>query len=160
MTLSQIKHYLSDRDTIAIHLPDGSAVPGHFHVTEVGEVTKNFIDCGGTRRQERVANFQLWSATDYDHRLAPGKLVSIIEMAEKQLGLGDREIEVEYQGADTIAKYGLEAGPAGLQLTGKQTDCLARDLCVLPALKQKLSLKNLVGAGAAEACCSPGGGCC
>jgi hypothetical protein len=39
-------------------------VPEHFHVTEVGVVTKDFIDCGGTVRHEKVANFQLWDAND------------------------------------------------------------------------------------------------
>jgi len=33
-------------------LPDGAKVPAHFHVTEVGYVTKDFFDCGGTRRRD------------------------------------------------------------------------------------------------------------
>ena len=48
-------------------------VPSHFHVTEVGKITKHFIDCGGTVRNEEVVNFQLWQADDYDHRLHPEK---------------------------------------------------------------------------------------
>ncbi|MEI7863404.1 MAG: DUF6428 family protein, partial [Planctomycetota bacterium] len=31
-------------------LPDKSFVPAHFHITEVGRVQKDFIDCGGTVR--------------------------------------------------------------------------------------------------------------
>ena len=28
-------------------LPDGDQIPAHYHITEVGHVTKRFIDCGG-----------------------------------------------------------------------------------------------------------------
>ncbi|MGB3799834.1 MAG: DUF6428 family protein [Lewinella sp.] len=157
MRLSELKTYLSAIDRFTISLPDGSEVPGHFHVTEVGEVTKNFIDCGGTVRRERVASLQLWSADDYDHRLAPGKLIQIVKIAEDQLGLGDLEIEVEYQGKQTIQKFGLEAGTTGLQLTSKLTDCLAKDACGIPS-KPKVSLTAFTAKPAGS--CTPGTGCC
>lgn len=156
MKLSQVKHYLADRETLLITLPDGTSVPAHFHVTEVGEVSKTFIDCGGKLRRERVACFQLWNADDYDHRLHPGKLVSIIELAEKQLGLADLDIEVEYQGTDSIVKFGLEAGPKGLMLTGKTTACLALEACGVPE-KKAVDLSSMVATGGG---CAPGSGCC
>ena len=59
MKLSQIKNELKSLSTIAFQLPNGELVPNHFHVTEVGKVTKHFIDCGGMVRNEEVANFQL-----------------------------------------------------------------------------------------------------
>lgn len=31
-------------------LPDGGLIHACFHITEVGHVTKRFVDCGGTRR--------------------------------------------------------------------------------------------------------------
>jgi len=95
MKLSQIKQQLTQLDRIVFQLPDGDLVPSHFHVTEVGKITKRFIDCGGTVRNEEVANFQLWNADDYDHRLHPEKLLNIIELSEKFLGIEDLEIEVE-----------------------------------------------------------------
>jgi hypothetical protein len=155
MLLSEIKTFLASTETLFINLPDGTPVPAHFHVTEVGEVSKTFVDCGGTLRRERVANFQLWNADDYDHRLHPGKLVSIIEMAEQQLGLADLDIEVEYQGEDSIVKYGLEVGNGQLHLTGKTTACLAPDACGVPE-KKSVDLSALVSSGV----CTPGGGCC
>src|SRR5690554_3949548 len=128
MKLSQIKEQLTQLDQIAFVLPNGDLVPPHFHVTEVGKVTKHFIDCGGTVRIEEVANFQLFNADDYDHRLHPEKLLKIIDLSEKILGLEDLEIEVEYQ-ADTIGKYGLDYDGSNFVLTSKQTDCLAKDKC-------------------------------
>ena len=106
MRLSEIKTVLENQSNIAFELPNGDLVPSHFHVTEVGKITKHFIDCGGTVRNEEVANFQLWNANDYDHRLHPDKLLKIIHLSEKVLDLGDLEIEVEYQ-AETIGKFGL-----------------------------------------------------
>ena len=50
MTLTEIKSILKNLDTISLKLPDGSLVPSHFHVTEVGKSSKHFIDCGGTLR--------------------------------------------------------------------------------------------------------------
>src|SRR5690606_36651355 len=121
---SEIKTHLEHLEKIAFQLPDGSLVPRHFHVTEVGKVTKHFIDCGGTVRNEEVASFQLWDSFDYDHRLHPEKLIHIIELSEKILGLGDLEIEVEYQG-ETINKFSLDFDGKDFLLTTTHTDCLA-----------------------------------
>jgi hypothetical protein len=159
MRLSELKSYLVGQETIAIALPSGEEVPAHFHVTEVGESTKHFIDCGGTMRHEKKVNLQLWSANDYDHRLHPEKLVDILSLAETKLGLGDLDIEVEYQGADAIVKYGLAVDGDRLQLTGTQTDCLARADCGIPAASKKVSLSAFI-AGQQEEECTPGGGCC
>ena len=156
MLLSEIKTFLASTETMPINLPDGTRVPAHFHVTEVGKVTKSFIDCGGTLREESVANFQLWSSFDYNHRLHPGKLVSIIELAEDKLGLGDMEIEVEYQGEDSIVKYGIEARNGELYLAGKETACLALEDCGLPG---KVAAK-ITSIANSSGCCTPGGGCC
>ena len=62
MKLSEVKSILRSQAQIAFQLPNGELVPRHFHVTEVGKVTKHFIDCGGTVRHQEVANFQLWNA--------------------------------------------------------------------------------------------------
>lgn len=155
MTLSEIKSKLNQLETIAFQLPNGDLVPNHFHVTEVGKISKHFIDCGETVRQEEVANFQLWNADDYDHRLHPEKLLNIIELSEKVLNIGDLDIEVEYQG-DTIGKFGLDFDGINFLLTSKQTDCLAKDNCGIPSAKPKVKLANL----SAESCCTPESGCC
>ncbi len=157
MNLSAIKNLLTQVETVDFQLPDGSFVPEHFHVTEVGQITKHFIDCGGTVRSEKVVNFQLWNANDTNHRLKPQKLLNIIALSEKVLGIDDAEIEVEYQ-SDTIGKYGLEFSGNSFVLTTKQTACLASDSCGIPAEKQKLQLSEL--SKPAAACCAPGGGCC
>lgn len=153
MKLSEVKSILKRVSEIGFHLPDGSIVPSHFHVTEVGKITKDFIDCGGTLRSEKVVNFQLWNADDYDHRLHPEKLLSIIELSEKVLKIEDLEVEVEYQG-ETIGKFGLDFDGHVFQLIIKETDCLARAACAIPEDSAQASVPN------PNPSCVPGGGCC
>lgn len=158
MKLSQIKNELQRLSTITFQLPNGDLVPSHFHVTEVGKVTKNFIDCGGTVRTEEVANFQLWEANDYDHRLHPEKLVNIIELSEKILHIPDLEIEVEYQMATTIGKFSLDFDGTIFQLKSKLTDCLAKDNCGIPDEKMKVKIGEWKPKE--TSCCTPNSGCC
>ncbi|MNK23545.1 hypothetical protein D3C87_418390 [compost metagenome] len=155
MKLSEIKEILATAEGVNFKLENGNSVPEHFHVTEVGIITKDFIDCGGTVRHEKVANFQLWDADDYEHRLKAGKLIHIISLSEKVLGMEDLEIEVEYQ-AETIGKYDLGFDGENFLLLSKKTACLAMDKCGIPAEKQKVEMVNLASAST----CTPGGGCC
>ena len=153
MYISDMKQSLAGLEQVNFRLPTGEYLPPHFHVTEVGLVSKHFIDCGGVERKETVANFQLWEAGDYDHRLAPQKFLHIINLSEKILGSKDLTIEVEYQQA-TIGKFGLTFDGTDFVLMPKQTACLAQDACGIPAAQ--FALPQLQAAGG----CTPGGGCC
>ena len=155
MKLSEIKKHLATAEAVNFQLADGTYVPEHFHVTEVGIVDKYFIDCGGRVRREKVANFQLWNADDTEHRLKPQKLIHIIDLSERTLGMEDYEIEVEYQ-SNTIGKYDLGYNGTDFLLLPKHTDCLAKDNCGVPENKSKL---ETVGEKT-EGCCTPGGKCC
>lgn len=154
MRIAEMKQALPELPAINFRLPNGTYLPAHFHVTEVGLVTKHFIDCGGVERKETVANFQLWEADDYDHRLAPQNFLHILNLSEKILGTEDLDIEVEYQQA-TIGKFGLTQDGDDFVLTPKQTACLAQDACGIPPAQQ-FALPQLQTAS----CCTPGGGCC
>ena len=157
MKLSNIKEILPTLDNVEFQLENGTFVPEHFHVTEVGVITKHFIDCGGTIRNEKVVNFQLWNANDFEHRLKPTKLLNIIKLSEEKLGIEDAEIEVEYQ-SDTIGKYDLDFNGKIFVLKNKTTACLAQDACGIPSEKVKKSLTELTVNNANT--CTPGGGCC
>jgi hypothetical protein len=156
MKLSAFKKELETLTDVSFILENGTIVPEHFHVTEVGMITKNFIDCGGTVRTEKVVSLQLWEANDFDHRLKPQKLLNIIALSEKALGIEDLDIEVEYQ-ASTIRKFGLNFDGKNFVLSSKHTNCLASDKCGIPTEKLKVNLTELTGS---TSCCTPGGGCC
>ena len=155
MKLSEFKNYLTSATELAFVLPNGTLVPPHFHITEMGLLTKNFIDCGGVVREEKVVSFQIWVAEDEDHRLSANKVLDIIDQSEKLLGTEDVAVEVEYQ-TDTIGKYGLDFLGKSFLLTAKQTDCLAKDHCGVPQ-KSNLPLADLQTNASS---CTPGGGCC
>ncbi|NBV56626.1 MAG: hypothetical protein EBR72_02285 [Bacteroidetes bacterium] len=155
MKLSEVKIALKQLDEIKFCMKNGMKIPSHFHITEVGKVSKHFIDCGGVERMEMKISFQLWKANDYNHRLSPKKLLSIIKKAEDSLKLGNLGVEVEYQ-ADTIGRFGLEFENGTFILTNTQTNCLAPDMCGIPPEKPKRKLSDLTH----QLSCPPKGNCC
>jgi hypothetical protein len=155
MKLSEIKNILPTLTNVAFQLENGTQVPQHFHVTEVGMITKNFIDCGGVIRHEKKVGFQLWDANDFEHRLKPAKLLNIIKLSEEKLGIEDAEVEVEYQG-ETIEKYHIDFNGENFVLTSTTTACLAQDSCGIPKEKLKVKLTDLQNTNA----CAPNSGCC
>ena len=80
MKLSQFKSQLSQIENLEFVLQNGTKVPTHFHITEVGMTTKQFTDCGNTFRIQKTATFQLWTSIDFYHRLEPKKVLKIIEI--------------------------------------------------------------------------------
>jgi hypothetical protein len=121
--------------------------------------TKNFIDCGGTVRQEQKIVLQLWYSIDVAHRLKADRLLSIISLSEEKLNLTNAEIEVEYQ-ADTIGKYELSHDGDQFVLENSYTDCLAKENCGIPVEKVRVKLNALVDQVKENTSCAPGGGCC
>ncbi len=160
MKLSQVKALLPTLDNVKFKLESGTVVPNHFHVTEVGMVSKNFVDCGGGIRTEKNVSFQLWVADDYDHRLKPAKLLSIIELSESKINIEDAEIEVEYQ-SDSIGKYALAFDGEYFILKNKKTACLDRNQCGIPSKKlEKSKIKLSELQSSSNSSCTPNSGCC
>lgn len=161
MKLSAFKNHLSTLTSLNFQLPDGKEVPPHFHITEAGMITKHFVDCGGTVRMEKSANFQLYVASDIEHRLSPQKMLGILAKSDRLFENDDLEIEVEFQ-SGTIGKYGLDFEAGEFVLTPTYTDCLAKDHCGIPQEKRRLKMSELqpVELEVAGGCCTPGSGCC
>ena len=154
MKLLELKNILKTLSEISFQFENGLHIPQHFHITEVGLITKDFIDCGGVIRNEKVISFQLWHANDFNHRLKAKNILEIISIAENSIISEDLEIEVEYQDS-TIGKYGLSFNGENFILKSKTTNCLAEDNCGIPNSKPKVSLSKLQDEN-----CSPGSGCC
>jgi hypothetical protein len=117
-------------------LPDGDPIPADFHVTEVGHVIKNFIDCGGTVRRAETCLLQAWvAADDADHRLSAGRLANILDLSARVIPSEELEVEVEYEPC-AVAQYKVASVEVAgdelrFQLSHKHTDCLAREACGL-----------------------------
>lgn len=135
MTTTEFCRVLDSNPDQKMHwmLPDKSFVPVHYHITEVGKILKEFIDCGGTVRSNKACVLQIWVAHDIDHRLETTKLSAIMRGARPLLGSEDLPVEVEYE-AGVISQYpigGMEQTPSGLlfYLGTKHTACLAPEKC-------------------------------
>ena len=157
MKIIEFKKALQSRKGVEFFLENGTPVAAHFHITEVGLLTRHFIDCGGVLRADKKANLQLWEANDLDHRLEAVKMLKIIETAESLFGIEDLEIEVEYQ-QNTIGKFGLALNDGKFILTATQTNCLAQDHCGIPNLELPSEMKVISDSKSSS--CIPGGGCC
>jgi hypothetical protein len=114
--------------------PDGDAIEPHFHVTEIGRVQKDFVDCGGTVRRTVCCLLQTWVADDTSHRLTGDKLLKAFTHAAAVLGDEDLPVELEYETCNVVQLLVADARRDGnalvLQLASKHTDCLAKELCL------------------------------
>ncbi len=159
MKLSELKSLLTEHADrfFRIRLPDGGAVPVSFHVTEVGLMHKTFIDCGGTLRETTTCQLQIWVGEDYEHRIETGKMASILGKAKSILPDDSVPVEIEYEdrviSQYTISGHEVLDDSVVLILANKHTECLAPELCGLPAIGR------LPAIGGKSNCCGPSG-CC
>ncbi|MGB1130162.1 MAG: DUF6428 family protein [Haloferula sp.] len=138
---------------VELRLPDGTTVPAHFHITEVGHHAKSFIDCGGKVHRNEATLLQVWVDQDVDHRVNTDKLLQIFGRAGDVLPDMTLPVEFEYE-APVLTQMPLEGHEASdgmlrLSLGLKHTDCLAKELCV-----PDFSMPAIPGT------CAPGSGCC
>jgi Family of unknown function (DUF6428) len=151
MNIQEFKKAIQIVDTLEFVLPNNTLIPAHFHITEMGLLTKNFIDCGNTIREEKLITFQIWFAGDFEHRLNTEKVLKIIDASKSLIGEQNLDIEVEYQTETTIGKFGLDFKDNKFHLTPKETTCLANDHCGIPLEKMKM---NIGESKIKENCCS------
>lgn len=163
MNTHELQDLLSYHSTLPLRLmlPGGSVVPVSFHITEVARVHKSFIDCGGKQHEMRTCQLQAWVGEDADHRLSAGKLAGILEKASAAFGEEDLPVEIEYEDG-VISQYPVarvlrENGALVFHLTTKHTDCLAKELCGVPASG---SADATCDSDSTTSCCGSSGGCC
>lgn len=150
MKLHQLKVLLeANRDKrFLLQLPNEKTVPQSFHITEVGLVHKTFIDCGGKVHTTQTCQLQAWIGPDIDHRIEAGKMADILRVAAAIVPDDSLDLEIEYED-EIISQYPVAEAVVSdnavtLHLTTKHTDCLAKELCLVPT----------------GACCGPDSSCC
>jgi hypothetical protein len=112
-------------------LPEGDFIPPHAHVTEVGHVAKNFIDCGGVTGKRETVLLQTHVGQDTDHRLRSDRFAKILQLGERVLPHDQLEAEVEYD-CCVVAQYPIsEVKRSGrhldIVLGRRRTQCLAQE---------------------------------
>jgi hypothetical protein len=140
LLLSEFKAALAVAPSLPLTVvwTDGEPIEAHFHVTEVGRVQRDFVDCGGTIRQVVTCLLQTWVGEDIDHRITAGKLLKAFDHAAPILRGEDLPVELEYETCNVVqlvvTSIEQERERFVIQLGSKHTDCLAKELCV-PASK-------------------------
>ena len=124
--------------TITLEMPGGATIPGHFHITEVAKSTKDFVDCGGVRRNQEACRLQTLVANDTEHRLSSSKLAAIIDKASCLEMEPSVPVEAEVQ-LGTISLFAFSSVLAyedelRFKLKSTQTACLATDSCGIGSL--------------------------
>jgi hypothetical protein len=152
MKLSELRSILENHpDTFPrFVLPDGDLIPAHAHVTEVGHVVKNFIDCGGVMGKSETVLLQTHVGQDTDHRLKSDRFAKILQLGEQLLPHDQIEVEVEYD-CCVVAQYPVsEVKPSGNHLDvilgRRHTQCLAQE-------RREAVKTDACCATAASACC-------
>ena len=133
MTLQDLQNALeaNPRRFPRFVLPDGDYIPARAHVTEVGHVIRNFIDCGGLTGKEEKVVLQTHVGSDADHRLRSDRFATILQLGSRVIPGSDLDVDVEYD-CCVVAQYPIgEATPDGehlnLILQHGRTQCRARE---------------------------------
>lgn len=151
MKLRELKSVLHDHPALLVRfvLPSGDEIPPSYHVTEVGQVSKVFVDCGGQVHSELKCVLQTWLGTDPTHRLNAGRLGRILELGRSVVATDDLDVEVEYEDAVislfAVGDWSKRDDALVFELTARHTDCLAKAYCE-PSKSE-------------DACCEPAGRC-
>src|SRR5256714_14677794 len=151
MKLSELKAVLANHPNTfpRFVLPDGDYIPAHAHVTEVGYVAKNFIDCGGVLGKSETVLLQTHVGRDTEHRLRSDRFAKILQLGGRVLPHDQLEVEVEYD-CCVVAQYPIATVHAAGEhldviLGKRQTQCLAQE-------RRQVA--------DAEACCGTAAACC
>ena len=111
-------------------LPNGEQIAARAHVTEVGHVAKNFVDCGGVTGKRETVLLQTHVGRAIDHRLKSGRLAKILELGRRVFPHDQLEVEVEYD-CCVVAQYPVEevtrdGEHLDFRLGKRRTQCLAQ----------------------------------
>lgn len=137
-------------NSIRFYLPDGTQVPAHCHMTDVGSINRHFIDCGGQTREENYVQIQLWLGKDINHRLNAKTILSILKhsrvVLDKLPNLEDSNVFIEYQ-TETITQYPISR----IEVLDEKIACFTKQLTTqcLAALRHEEELKK----GNTSDCC-------
>lgn len=130
-------------------LPDGDYIPAHAHITEIGHVVRNFIDCGGLGGTEEKVVLQTHVGSDTDHRLTSDRFATILQLGNRVVPNADLEVDVEYD-CCVVAQYPIaEANPDGDQLN-----------LILRRGHTQCRAKDVREAASADGCCAAAATCC
>ena len=151
MKLSQLNQVLENHPKTLprFTLPDGSQIPPHMHVTEVGHVVRKFIDCGGLTGKEENIVLQTHVGSDVDHRLRSDVFAKILRLGRNVLPATDLDVSVEYDccvvSQYPISDFKIDGDNLHLMLSANRTQCRERE--------RRSAQEASMCCGASASCC-------
>jgi hypothetical protein len=130
-------------------LPDGDCIPAHAHVTEIGHVVRNFIDCGGMVGKEEKIVLQTHVGDDKEHRLRSDRFSRILQLGDRVIPSVDLPVDVEYD-CCVVAQYPI----AGAHSEGRYLDLM------LQRGRTQCRARERREAEVADSCCRAAPACC
>ncbi|PYK19909.1 MAG: hypothetical protein DME55_03695 [Verrucomicrobia bacterium] len=130
-------------------LPNGDYIPAHAHVTEVGHLVRNFIDCGGLTGKEEKVVLQTHVGDDTEHRLQSDRFAKILQLGNRVIPNADLDVDVEYD-CCVVAQYPI----AETQLRGQYLDL------ILKRGRTQCRARERRQAETAAGCCAASASCC
>jgi len=138
----------------------GQFVAPNYHITEVKNITIDSVDCGAGADFWKETVIQLWeSPQEKDTReyMLANKALDILKKVDRIKPM-DKTTEVKFEYSNTnfhtaqlfVNEHEIRNGQLILNLGVQKTDCKAKEVCGVP-------VETTVDA---NACCTPGGGCC
>jgi hypothetical protein len=159
---------------------EGKLVDTGYHITEIKQAPITSVDCGGVMNNWTEIIVQLWvpETSRQERSMTVSKALSIVHIVEKMLPLeADGIVKIEFGNSEFDTRQMLPNGfitkgnsltvdlcPDAVQCKAQArggscgTDNEATTCCAPVVEKPKAQLVNL--AAPAEACCTPGRGCC
>jgi hypothetical protein len=130
-------------------LPNGDYIPAHAHITEVGHLVRNFIDCGELSGKEEKVVLQMHVGDDTDHRLRSDRFAKILRLGKRVIPTANLDVDVEYD-CCVVAQYPI----AGTKPDGEHLNLIlqrGRTQCRVRERRQNET---------AAACCATSAACC
>lgn len=147
MNLNAIRKVLEENPDCKVDFAiKNKQIPCNFHLTEVGKVSKIFMDCGGTRRESSCCVLQVWVADDIHHRINADKMLKILKLADQLFSQENPEVQVEYED-EVISQYpvsGFDISKDRIRfhLGLIHTACLAPEKCGCLPVQIKIKGEN------------------
>ncbi|MCB0456405.1 MAG: DUF6428 family protein [Flavobacteriaceae bacterium] len=138
----------------------GKYVAPNYHITEVKHVSIDSVDCGSGIDSWNETIVQLWESPSEKNKkeyMSTFKALGILKKVGQMKPFDfDAEIKFEYSNATFhtaqlfVDDFEIFEKQLRLKLAIQKTDCKAKEACGISEPKLET----------AEACCSPGSGCC
>jgi len=158
--LFEVLESQKDKSLLFEYAPN-QLVGANYHITEVKHIAIDSVDCGAQTDAWNETVIQLWespSEIEKTEFMTTYKALAILKKVGTMKAF-DLSSEVKFEYGNSlfhtaqlfVNDYEIRDNNLIFKLAVNKTDCKAKETCGVPETQNE---------DVAEACCTPGGGCC